>query len=426
MGNLLRDYQMDAVRRMSNGCILHGGTGSGKSITGLYYYFKENGGSFVNDEYVPMKDPQDLYIITTPKKRDSCEWNVELAYYRLSTKLSSQPEKDEIYDNKIVVDSWNNIQKYVDVTDSFFIFDEDRVCGSGAWVKAFLKITKANNWIILSATPGDTWLDYVPVFIANGFFKNKSEFYRNHVKFSPYTKYPKIERYYDVERLIRLRDRILVDMTFSRHTIQHHIDIRTHYDRNKYNLIAKNRWNPYTNEPIIHAGEMCYALRRVVNEDESRIVALMELLDDVNKAIIFYNFDYEREMLLHLFSCDDSVEVNPYIDYEIAEWSGHAHQPLPKADRWIYLVQYTAGCEGWNCITANTIIFYSQNYSYKVMEQACGRIDRMNTPYRDLYFYHLKSDSNIDRVIERAVKNKKRFNEKKYEASIFDKTKNCF
>lgn len=413
MGNLLRDYQMDAVNRMSNGCILHGGTGSGKSITGLYYYFKENGGSFVNDEYIPMEDPEDLYIITTPKKRDSAEWNCELAYYRMGTKLPSYPE-DQIYDNKVVVDSWNNIKKYTEVKNSFFIFDEDRVCGSGAWVKCFYKIAKNNHWIILSATPGDTWMDYVPVFVANGFFKNKSEFLRNHVKFSPYTKYPKIERYYDTERLIRLRDRILVDMTFARHTRQHHIDVKTSYDKRKYEKVMKTRWNPYTNEPINQAGEMCSVLRRIVNEDESRVVALMELLDNIDRAIIFYNFNYERDMLLHLLSSDDSVDGNPYVDYEVAEWSGHAHQPMPKADRWLYLVQYTAGCEGWNCITADTVIFFSQNYSYKVLEQACGRIDRMNTPFTDLYFYHLKSDSGIDRAISRAIKNKKLFNEARY------------
>ncbi len=408
--NFLRDSQMKAVNKMRNGCILNGGVGSGKSRTGLYYYFKENGGSFTNQEYVPMKNPQDLYIITTAMKRDRREWDSELANYRLSL----DPDKNELYDNKIVVDSWNNIKKYVDVSDAFFIFDEDRVCGNGAWVKAFLKIAKKNKWIILSATPGDCWNDYVPVFIANGFYKNVTEFRTEHIVYSRYTKYPQIERYLNTQRLIRLRDRILVDMNVERHTIPHHITVKVDHDWEKYKETMRTRWDPYKDEPIQQASALCYILRRVVNEDESRVAALMEILEKTPRAIIFYNFDYERDILLNLFADDDGLAVNPLLSYEVAEWSGHAHQPVPKSKRWIYLVQYTAGCEGWNCIKTDTIIFYSQSYSYKVMEQACGRIDRLNTPFVDLYYYHLVSRAGIDMAISKALDKKKKFNERKF------------
>ena len=409
-GDFLRASQLKAVQNMRNGCILNGGVGSGKSRTGLYYYFKENGGSFLHQEFIPMKNPQDLYIITTAMKRDSHEWDSELANYR----MSSDPKKNELYSNRIVVDSWNNIKKYSGVTGAFFIFDEDRVTGSGAWVKAFLKITKSNSWIILSATPGDCWADYIPVFIANGFYKNKTEFAREHVIYSRFTKYPQIDRYVNTKRLIRLRDRILVNMEIERHTISHHIDVSVQYDIFAYKEVMRNRWDPFKNEPIQQAGGLCYVLRRVVNEDESRIVALMEILERVPRAIIFYNFDYEREMLLNLFADDDSIRINELTSYEIAEWSGHAHQPVPNSKRWLYLVQYTAGCEGWNCITTDTIIFFSQNYSYKVMEQACGRINRLNTPFTDLYYYHLKSRAPIDLAIARALDKKKKFNERKF------------
>lgn len=401
----LRDCQMDAVNKMKNGCILNGGVGTGKSRTGLYYYFKENGGKLVNQIYVPMKKPQDLYIITTAMKRDSCEWDSELAYLR----MSPDPDLNILYPGqKIVIDSWNNITKYSDVTGAFFIFDEDRVCGSGAWVKAFLKIAKCNRWVILSATPGDTWSDYIPVFIANGFYKNKTEFCREHIVYSRFTKYPQVERYLNTGRLIRLRDNILVDIEFTRTTVPHHSDVYCRYDIPKYKDAIRNRWDPFKNEPIAQASQLCYILRRIVNEDESRVIALMEILEKTPRAIIFYNFDYERDILLHLFSDDE------YIGYEIAEWSGHAHMPVPDSERWVYLVQYTAGCEGWNCIKTDTIIFFSQNYSYKVMEQACGRIDRLNTPFKDLYYYHLKTRSGIDLAISKALDKKKKFNERKF------------
>ena len=402
----LRDCQMDAVNKMKNGCILNGGVGTGKSRTGLYYYFKENGGSFIYQSFVPMKKPpQDLYIITTAMKRDSCEWDSEISNYRMST----NSELNTLYPGQsIVVDSWNNIKKYADITGAFFIFDEDRVCGSGAWVKAFLKIAKHNHWIILSATPGDTWSDYIPVFIANGFYKNKTEFIREHVVYSRFTKYPQIDRYLNTGRLVRLRDSILVDIKLERSTVPHHLDVYCKYDIPKYKGVIRNRWDPFKNEPIGQASQLCYILRRIVNEDESRVIALMEILEKTPRAIIFYNFDYERDMLLHLFSDDE------YIGFEVAEWSGHAHMPVPDNKHWVYLVQYTAGCEGWNCIKTDTIIFFSQNYSYKVMEQACGRIDRLNTPFKDLYYYHLKSRSGIDLAISKALDKKKKFNERKF------------
>ena len=294
----LRDYQIDAVKKMKNGCILNGGVGSGKSRTGLYYYFKEQGGS-IDPDYKPMKNkPRDLYIITTAMKRDSLEWEGELANYLLST----DPKKNKFYGNTIVIDSWNNIKKYTNIYGAFFIFDEDRVTGSGAWVKAFLKIANKNQWIILSATPGDTYEQYWPVFVANGFYKNKSEFCREHIIYSRYTKWPQIDRYVNTKKLDRLRDSILIDMDFKRSTIPHHQDIYVKYDVHKYKEAIKTRWDPFKNEPIQQASGLCYVLRGIVNEDESRVVALLEILEKTPRAIIFYNFDYEREMLLHVIS----------------------------------------------------------------------------------------------------------------------------
>lgn len=399
----LYDYQMKAIQQMRNGCILCGGVGSGKSLTSLAYYYLENGGdpkSLTGGRYIRMKKPKDLYIITTARKRDTLEWDGELIPFLMSTN-----SEHNLYSNKIIIDSWNNIKKYAEVKNAFFIFDEQRVVGSGAWVKAFLKIAKSNNWILLSATPGDTWSDYIPVFIANGFYKNRTEFIREHVVYSRFSKFPKVDRYINTGRLIRLRNRILVDMDFKRKTVSHHEDIYVDYDVRKYKEAGKNRWDPYKNEPIINAGVLCYVWRRIVNSDRSRSERILELVREHPRSIIFYNFDYERDILLSL----------PYgKDVEIAEWSGHAHQPIPEGKKWVYLVQYTAGCEGWNCIKTDTIIFYSQNYSYKVMEQASGRINRLNTPYLDLYYYHLKSRSGIDLAISKALNQKKNFNEGKF------------
>ena len=399
-GISLFDYQLDAVSRMRNGCILCGGVGSGKSRTSLAYYYKEQGGVLGTKNYVRMKNPKDLYIITTARKRDTLEWEGELSYFLLSTN-----PKVNGYKNRVIVDSWNNIQKYKNVTDSFFIFDEQRVVGSGVWVKSFLKITKSNDWILLSATPGDTWQDYIPVFIANGFYRNRTEFCNEHIVYSRFSKFPKIDRYINTGRLIRLRDRILVDMDFKRETVAHHEDIIVQYDISKYKETMRNRWDPYNNEPITNASGLCYILRKIVNSDESRQIALMDILESRSKVIVFYNFDYELDILKGLHYGKD---------VQIAEWNGHSHQPIPTSKSWVYLVQYTAGCEGWNCIKTDTIVFYSQNYSYKVMAQAAGRIDRLNTPYTDLYYYHLKSRSGIDLAISKALKDKKKFNETRW------------
>ena len=401
-GIQLYDYQLDAVNRMKNGCILCGGVGSGKSRTALAYYYKEQGGILGTKNYKPMPGkPKDLYIITTARKRDTLEWEGEMAPFLLST----NPECNTLYNNKIVVDSWNNIGKYKDVVGAFFIFDEQRVIGYGAWTKAFLKIARGNNWILLSATPGDTWSDYMPVFIANGFYKNKTEFVAEHIVYNSNVKYKKVDRYLNTGRLIRLRSKILVDMDFDRKTVSHNEDVYCRYDTTLYKETIKNRWDPFDGKPIEQASSLCYILRRIVNSDESRQMAVLELFERHPRMIIFYNFDYELDILKELYYGDE---------VEIGEWNGHKHQPIPDGKKWVYLVQYNAGAEGWNCIKTDTIVFYSQNYSYKMLEQARGRIDRLNTPFTDLYYYHLKTRSGIDLAISKALAEKRNFNERKF------------
>lgn len=401
-GIQLYDYQLDAVNRMKNGCILCGGVGSGKSRTALAYYYKEQGGILGTKNYKPMPGkPKDLYIITTARKRDTLEWEGEMAPFLLST----NPECNTLYNNKIVVDSWNNIGKYKDVVGAFFIFDEQRVIGYGAWTKAFLKIARGNNWILLSATPGDTWSDYMPVFIANGFYKNKTEFVAEHIVYNSNVKYKKVDRYLNTGRLIRLRNRILVDMDFDRKTVYHNEDVYCRYDTTLYKETIKNRWDPFDGKPIEQASSLCYILRRIVNSDESRQMAVLELFERHPRMIIFYNFDYELDILKGLYYGDE---------VEIGEWNGHKHQPIPDGKKWVYLVQYNAGAEGWNCVKTDTIVFYSQNYSYKMLEQARGRIDRLNTPFTDLYYYHLKTRSGIDLAISKALAEKRNFNERKF------------
>lgn len=394
----LRDYQLDAISNMKNGCILNGGVGSGKSLTSLAYYYLENGGSkefLTGGKYKKMKkDKLDLYIITTARKRDTLEWEKELAQFLLDKE-----------NDKIVVDSWNNISKYKDVKNSFFILDEQRLVGSGAWVKSFLKIAKHNKWILLSATPGDTWTDFIPVFLANGFYKNKTEFLREHAVYARYCNFPKIEKYIGTKKLLRLRDSILIDMEFDRDTVQIHTDIYVDYDKELYRKVMKERWDIWKDEPIDNASGLCYALRKIVNTHDSRPEQLLKLSEIHDRIIVFYNFNYELDILKSLNYPDRTV---------VTEWNGHKHDPIPTTKRWIYLVQYTAGAEGWNCITTDTMVFYSQNYSYKIMLQSAGRIDRMNTKYKTLNYYHLKTKSNIDLAINKALKEKKKFNETKF------------
>lgn len=384
---------------MHNGCILCGGVGTGKSRTALVYYFIQNGGEIGGKRYRPMKKkPQDLYIITTAKKRDTLEWEGELPPFQMLPGFSK-------YDHKIVIDSWNNISKYAKVQDAFFIFDEQRVVGKGVWAKSFKKIASMNNWILLSATPGDTWQDYMQVFIANGFYRNQKDFESQHIVWSPRVKFPKVDRYLNTGRLIRLRDRILVDIEYMKKTTPHHEHLKAEYDRMVYKQMLKTRKNPWTGMPIANASELCYCLRKLVNADKSRQQMLLDIFATHPRLIVFYNHDYERDILLGL----DYGE-----DVDVAEWNGHKHQPVPEGGKWVYIVQYTAGAEGWNCILTDTIVFYSQTYSYKTLEQACGRIDRMNTPFRDLYYYHFESQASIDLMIGKALREKKQFNETRF------------
>lgn len=451
--DFLYPHQREALNKMFNGCILNGGTGAGKSRTGIYYFFEKNGGYIGNQEHRPMrKNPPDLLIITTAKKKHDLEWEGELAHFLL---YPDKDTKQTHYGNRVIIDSWQNVKKYANVKGMQIIFDEDKVQGNGVWVKSFLKMAKNNEWIILSATSGDKWEDYIPVFVANGFYKNRTHFCQEHLVYDRFAKYPKVNGYRNEWRLIRLREKILVDMEFERHTTQIHENIYCEYDLPLYRSTMRSRTNPYkqgyipciksddgalevgvdidvseidpvmpgwefeiehceyvrlVNEPIQQAAGLCYVLRKIVNSDDSRQRALLELLDDHPKAIIFYNYDYELDILLNLAYPEGT---------KVAQYNGHKHEKLPEGDRWVYLTQYTSGCEAWNTVKTDTIIFFSQNYSHKVMVQAAGRIDRLTTTFSDLHYFHLKSRASIDIAISKALNQKKKFNERKFAG--FDK-----
>lgn len=395
----LFEHQKIAIEKLKSGSILVGGVGSGKSMASLAYYFtKECGGRL--KPYSPMKNPKDLYIVTTARKRDTLEWDKEMIPFLLSRKEGQGP--------KVVVDSWNNITKYANVKNAFFIFDEQRVVGSGVWVKSFLKIAKSNGWLLLSATPGDTWMDYIPVFVANGFYKNRTEFIRRHVVYNNFTKFPKVDHYIEVSRLVKIRDSLVVAMHYKKKTISHDKTVICGYDELMFRKVMVNRWNPFEDQPIKDISELCYTMRKVVNSAPQRIDEIKKIVAEKSKVIIFYNFNYELDMLLAL-----SEEIG----IPCAQWNGHKHQLIPETTKWMYLVQYAAGAEGWNCIDTDTITFYSQNYSYKATVQAAGRIDRLNTPFTDLYYYYLRSDSMIDLAIYKSLKSKKNFNEYRFMAA---------
>jgi hypothetical protein len=400
----LRPHQLEASEKLSNGRILWGGVGTGKSMTAVHYYMAKEA-------------PRDVYVITTAKKRDSLDWEKEFAKFGVGTR------SDGTVAGTLTVDSWNNLHRFSEVSSAFFIFDEQRLVGSGEWTKNFLKLVRRNRWILLTATPGDTWLDYVPVFIANGFYKNRTEFKREHVVYNTFTKFPKVDRYISVGRLVSLRNSLLVEMPYERHTVRRTIEVPVTFDKQLFDKAVKGRWHVYENRPLRGIAELFSVMRKVVNSDASRIAAVKKLLQEHTRLIVFYNFDYELEMLRTLLGAGgEKKSTNPSSTstIEMAEWNGHKHEAIPSGDRWVYLVQYVAGAEGWNCIETDTVVFYSLPYSYKVWEQAHGRIDRLNTPYRTLNYFILRSDSLIDRAVWKSLEMKKSFNESRYSGTYRD------
>lgn len=366
---------------MANGRVLYGGVGSGKSLVSVRYYLQHHPGTPV-------------FVITTAKKRDSLDWQREFADHGINL------AGNELCPGPLTIDSWNNIGKYARTTGAFFIFDEQRIVGSGGWVKNFLKITSKNSWILLSGTPGDNWLDYIPLFLANGFYSNRTTFKAEHVVYKAYMKFPVVERYVNVQKLIRLRNSILVPMPYTRHTVRNTIKVPVTYNKDWMKTAISLRWNPFADQPLRGSAEFYSIMRKIANGDASRLEALRKIHAKHRKLIVFYNFDYELHILREGLQ-----------NVRTAEWNGHKHEEIPDSDEWVYLVQYAAGAEGWECITTNVVVFYSQTYSYKNFEQAYGRIDRMNTPFTDLYYYLFLSDAMIDRSIRRCMEAKKNFNQ---------------
>lgn len=403
----LKPHQLTAVREMHDGCVLVGGVGTGKTVTCLmYYYTRVCGGipQIKNFKYQPMTSPKDIYVITTARKRNELDWELEGSWYGIGREIN----QDGV---RMTVDSWNNISDYEHITDAFFVFDENRVVGQGAWVASFLKIARENEWVVLSATPGDVWMDYLPIFLANGYYRTKTEFVEQHVEFDRWAKYPKVKKYHGERKLDHFRQKTLVEMPYTRHTKRHHHICPVPFDEILFNRIVKDRWHIYEDRPLKNAAELQILMRRVVNEDISRLGVLMETHEKHPRLIVFYNFNYELDMLRsHLTATG----------IHFKEWNGQKHEPVPTGDNWVYLVQYTAGAEAWNCTDTDAILFYSLNYSYKIWEQSQGRIDRLNTPFTDLHYYILRSASQIDTSIWRALTTKKSFNERKYAQSLWD------
>ena len=382
----LYPHQTKAVTQIKNRTVLYGGVGTGKSVTVLAYYLKKEA-------------PKDIYVITTAKKRDSLEWEADAVGFGISKHRDLTPKHLGV----ITVDSWNNVSKYVGVEDAFFIFDEQRLVGTGAWVKAFQKIARNNNWVMLTATPGDTWMDYVPIFVANGFFKNASQFKREHVVYAPYSKFPKIVRYMGTRTLEKYRNIILVEMPYSKHTERIIDEVIVSYDKDLMKKVLVDRWHVFEERPIRDVAEMFHVMRKVVNSDPSRLESLRELLRRHQRVIVYYSFNYELDILRTLQD-----------EFVVAEWNGHRKHPIPDTDSWVYLVQYVSGAEGWNCTSTDTMVFYSLTYSYKNFEQAQGRIDRLNTPFTQLFYYIFLSNSEIDFGVRKSLAEKRLFNERKW------------
>ena len=390
---LLAPHQKTALSKLQNGNILWAGVGSGKSRVGLAYY-------------ILTEEHRDIYVITTAKKRDSMDWHTEAARFGIGR------ERGATLYGVLTVDSWNNIEKYKDVEGQFFIFDEQRLVGAGPWTKAFLKIAKKNRWILLSATPGDTWLDYIPVMVANGFYRNRTEFKHEHVIYKAFSKYPRVERYVNVNRLVKQRNQILVHMPYPKETVRHPINVWCDHDAVLMARVTAGRWNVFEDKPIRDISDMFHQMRRVTNTDPSRIKAVSELLEQHPRLIVFYNFDYELEILRNL-----GLSLLDRSDTAYAEWNGHRHEDIPQTEKWLYVVQYIAGAESWNCTETNAVCFYSLTYSYKLWEQAHGRIDRLDTKYTDLYYYTLRSKAAIDWAIWRSLKSKQSFQIKHFDMS---------
>jgi hypothetical protein len=395
-GRELRPHQTGPLKRLRNGSVLAGGTGSGKTTVALAYY-AQNVCEGALDRSEPMAKPKDLIVITTAKKRDELDWESEALHYG----IFRDPEVS--YSGKeFIVDSWNNIKKYVDREDCFFIFDEQRLVGAGTWVKSFLKIVKKNQWILLSATPADTWMDYVPLFIAHGFFRNRTDFIESHVVWSFHGKFRKIRGFFGVRHLKAYRDQILVEMPYEKHTIRHLVIEDVGFDKHLFDMVWKKRWHIYNDVPLIDVAEMYRVARQLVNSDPERLDRIVELGAKHPRMIIFYNFDYELDLLRTLM---------PKMDIVVAEYNGHRHEPVPGTERWLYLVQYQSGSEAWNCIATDAIVFFSLTYSHRQFEQAQGRIDRLDSPFEDLWYYILMSNSKVDALIWRALINKRNFHE---------------
>ena len=411
-GIILKPFQENCLERLSTGKVLAADTGAGKSIMSLAWYLSKECAS---DEHSLKSGAKawtlyhgspDLYIITTPKKRDSEEWESDLSKFNL-VKGRNSKEMGEV---NIFIDSWNNIKKYTEIKNSVFIFDEQRAVGSGTWAKSFVKIAKQNHWIMLSATPGDTWSDWCPLMIAKGYYPNRTAFFNKHAVYNPYVKYREIIRWDNTDELEYYRSKMLVTCRMEKKTTRHFEEVIADCS-NKYEVkrAYKERTNPKTGEPFKSASELCAYTRNIINTDPTRSAVGLKIIQMYDRIIIFYTLTDELEGIK--WACNKAGRKMYF-------YNGEIHDQVPTGNNWAYIVQYTAGSEAWNCTTCNAMLFWDLTYSYKQFKQATGRIDRLNTPYSDLYYYAIRSYMPLDLAIRRALREKKDFNSRGFLKSV--------
>lgn len=380
MAVTFKDYQKRAINQMHNGCILCGGVGAGKSLTSLGYI----------DKVYPSGT---VYIITPARKRNTGEWFDDI-------------RKNDMDETRFVVDSWNNLSKYKDVKDAFFLFDEQKVSGKGTWAKSLIRIAKSNQWILLSATPGDTYDDYATVLIANGFVRNRTTWYDEYcvTKSQPFFHIVDHKNKDVIDMMIR-RIFIKMDYQSDKKRIERVIPIQARSAGEEKEILMTHK-APGAQMPFTTFAAAIAYVRMNCYDKSKKTEALRKIIEKHKKIIVFYNFLSEK-LEIERAAIDANVTINFY--------NGQRHDPIPDTDEWVYGVQYNSGAEAWNCITTNAMVFYSPNYSYKTMEQAHGRIDRVNSPYECLYYYMLLNELNIDNKVMNALSSKKDFNEKMLE-----------
>lgn len=308
------------------------------------------------------------------------------------------------------IKSFTKLLKETDLMGAYFVGDEYHKYKNPVSKRSKqLQKLEHFNKIGLSATPltNDIIMDGMSYLIHAGYYKNKTDFMRksgleNHKgRFGEITVYnqdgsvnTEMWPYYNTmkQQLSEIMYRPKINIAdYDMPGVEKHINQLDYNEK----LYEDMRSLAYANRQRMFASPIDYAMEAIdrIHRDPQRLEELMKIIKDkdVKQPLIFYHNVCVKDAIV------EELEKNNITNYQIISGENNFRDVDIERDAPM-LVQYQSGSEGIEMKFSNTSIFYQNQRSYAILEQARGRNVRRGMTH-DINHYYLIADNEVDQEV---------------------------